>query len=61
MQKLLEDEGQERPAATVSQRHRFLEQFTGTSLSVSTVRRLWKRLVPSRKTPCGGDGDQTKS
>jgi len=54
--KLLEGEVQERPAATVAERCRFLERTTGKVLSASTVKRLLKRLGFSRKTDCGGGG-----
>lgn len=54
--KLLEEDVQERPAATASERCRFLECTTGKSLSDSTVKRLLKRLVFSQKMDCGGDG-----
>jgi transposase len=37
---LLEKDVEERPSATVSERRRFLEHITGTTLSDSTVRRL---------------------
>jgi transposase len=37
---LLEEDVKERPAATISQRRRFLEHLTGTTLSDSTVRPL---------------------
>jgi transposase len=53
--KLLERDVQERPAATVSQRRRFLERITGESLSDSTVGRTLKRLGFSQKTECGVD------
>jgi transposase len=46
---LLEEDLKERPAATVSQRRRFLEHLTGSTLSDSTVRRLMKRLGFSQK------------
>src|SRR5215217_8043763 len=36
---LLEKDVEERPSATISQRRRFLEHITGTTLSDSTVRR----------------------
>jgi hypothetical protein len=39
----------ERPAATVSERRRYLERATGKALSDSTVKRLLKRLGFSRK------------
>ncbi len=48
--KLLEEDVKERPAATVSERCRFLELTSGKCLSDSTVRRLLKRLGFSRKT-----------
>src|SRR5215213_4308866 len=41
---LLEKDVEERPSATISQRRRFLEHLSGTTLSDSTVRRLMKRL-----------------
>src|SRR5215212_436098 len=39
----------ERPAATASERRRYLERMTGESMSASTVRRLVRRLGHSRK------------
>ena len=48
-EKLLEEDLKERPAATVSERRRYLEHTTGKSLSDSTVKRLLKRLGFSRK------------
>ena len=48
-QVLLKEDVKERPAATISQRRRFLEHITGTDLSDSTVRRLMKRLGFSQK------------
>ena len=48
-QLLLEKDVEERPAATISQRRRFLEHITATTLSDSTVRRLMKRLGFSQK------------
>src|SRR3954468_21668245 len=53
---LLEADVKERPAATISQRRRFLEHLTGTALSDSTVRRLMKRMGFSQKTAGGGAG-----
>jgi len=47
--KLLEEDVKEHPAATISDRRRFLEHITGKSLSDSTVQRLLKRLGFSRK------------
>src|SRR5215212_5831047 len=46
---LLERDVEERPAATIAQRRRFLEHITATTLSDSTVRRLVKRLGFSQK------------
>ena len=46
---LLEEDVKERPAATISQRRRFLEHIMDTTLSDSTVRRLMKRLGFSQK------------
>jgi transposase len=48
-EKLLEEDVKERPAASVSERRRFLEHTTGKALSDSTVKRLLKRLGFSRK------------
>jgi transposase len=39
----------DRPAATASERRRYLERMTGESMSDSTVRRLVRRLGHSRK------------
>ena len=47
-EKLLREDVKERPAATVSERRRFLEHTTGKALSASTVKRLLKRLGFSR-------------
>src|SRR5215217_3727037 len=55
---LLERDVEERPAATVSQRRRFLEHITGTDLSDSTLRRLMKRMGFSQKTERGGAGNR---
>ena len=55
-EKLLEEDVAELPAATVSERRRFLERTTGKALSDSTVKRLLKRLGFSQKTDYGGDG-----
>jgi transposase len=53
-EKLLEEDVKERPAATVSDRRRFLEHLMGEPLSDSTVRRLLKRLGFSRKKEAWG-------
>jgi transposase len=55
-QVLLETDISERPAATTSQRRRFLEHLTGTTLSDSTLGRLMKRLGFTQKTDYGGAG-----
>lgn len=47
--RLLEADLVDRPAATASERRRYLEHLTGESLSDSTVRRLVNRLGHSRK------------
>lgn len=47
--KLLEKDVQERSAATISERRRFLEHITGESLSDSTVGRTLKRMGFSQK------------
>jgi transposase len=47
--RLLEEDVKERPAATVSDRRRFLESVTGKALSDSTVGRLLKRMGFSQK------------
>ena len=58
-QKLLEEDVKERPAATVSERRRFLEHATGKALSDSTVKRLLKRLGFSRKNGLWGHMSET--
>ena len=52
--KLLEKDAEERPAATVSERRRFLEHITGESLSDSTVGRTLKRMGFSQKNGAWG-------
>ena len=47
--RLLNEDMKERPAATITERVRFLEMITGKRLSYSTVRRLLRRLGWSRK------------
>src|SRR3712207_4879656 len=56
---VLEKDVQERPTATISQRRRFLEHLTGTTLSDSTVRRLMKRLGYSQKNAVWGRWNET--
>ena len=47
--RLLEADLQERPAATLSQRHEFLEGVAGIRVSESTISRVLKRLGFTRK------------
>src|SRR5215211_6644247 len=49
-----EEAVKERPAATVSDRRRFLESVTGKTLSDSTVGRLLKRMGFSQKNGLWG-------
>ena len=56
IQRLLEEDVHERPAATIADRSRFLQSMTGKSLSVSTLKRLLKRMSFSQKTDCRGAG-----
>jgi transposase len=58
---LLEEDVKERPAVTISQRRRFLEHTTGTTLSDSTVRRLMKRMGFSQKNRLWGRWNETSS
>ncbi len=44
IRRLLEEDVTERPAATISERRRFLESTTGKSLSLSIIKRLLKRM-----------------
>jgi transposase len=57
--KLLEEDVKERPAATVSERRRFLEHTTGKALSDSTIKRLLKRLGFSQKNGLWGRWSET--
>ncbi len=59
MEKLLEEDVKERPAATVSERRRFLGHTTGKVLSDSTVLRLLKRMGFSRKNGLWGRWSET--
>ena len=52
--KLLDKDVHERPAATISQRRRFLQSMTGKSLSTSTLKRLLKRMGFSQKNGLWG-------
>ncbi len=58
-EKLLEEDVQKRPAATVSERRRFLERLTGKSLGDSTIRRVLKRLGFSQKNAAWGRRNAT--
>jgi transposase len=58
-EKLLGEDVEERPAATVSERRRYLERATGKALSGSTVKRLLKRLGFSRKNGLWGRWSET--
>jgi transposase len=54
--RLLDEDMKERPAATITERIRFLESVTGKRLSYSTIRRALKRLGWSRKKIGGSVG-----
>jgi transposase len=58
-EKLLEEDVQKRPAATISERRHFLEQLTGKSLSNSTIRRVLQRLGFSQKNGLWGHWNGT--
>jgi transposase len=58
---LLEKDVEERPAATIGQRRRFLEHLIGTTLSDSTLRRLMKQLGFSQKNGQWGRWNETSS
>jgi transposase len=47
--KLLEDDAEKRPAATLSERREFLQEAVGVHVSDSTVSRMLRRLGWSRK------------
>lgn len=49
MEKLLEEDVEQHPTATISERRRFLERLTGKRLGDSTIRRVLKRLGFSQK------------
>jgi transposase len=51
--RLLKEDVKERPAATLSERRRFLQSAAGKSLSTSTVRRLLKKMGFSQKRTVG--------
>lgn len=57
--KLLEEDIHERPGATIADRCCFLESMTGKSLSVSTIKRLLKRMGFSQKNGVWGRWSET--
>jgi transposase len=59
MKKLLEEDVKERPAATVRDRRLFLQSVTGDSLSLSTIKRLLKRMGFSQKNGLWGRWNET--
>ncbi len=59
--KLLEEDVKDRPGATISERHLFLECTTGKALSDSTIRRLLKKMGFSRKKGLWGRWSETSS
>jgi transposase len=59
--KLLEEDIKERPAATIAERRLFLEKVAGQSLSISTVKRLLKRLGFSQKNGLWGRWNEMSS
>ena len=54
IQRLLEEDVHERPAATIADRSRFLQSMTGKFLSVSRLKRLLKRMSFSQKNGLWG-------
>jgi transposase len=52
--RLLEEDVKDRPAATVYERCRFLRSTTGKSLSLSTIKRLLRRMGFSQKNGLWG-------
>ncbi|WP_152670725.1 helix-turn-helix domain-containing protein [Rubrobacter aplysinae] len=59
--KLLEEDIKERSAATIAERRLFLEKVAGQSLSISTVKRLLKRLGFSQKNGLWGRWNEMSS
>ena len=57
--KLLEEDIKEHPAATIADRRLFLEKVAGQYLSVSTVKRLLKRMGYSQKNGLWGRWRET--
>jgi len=58
-EKLLREDVEERPSATVPQRRQFLERTIGKALSDSTVKRLLRKLGFSRKNGLWGRWSET--
>ena len=56
IRKLLEEDVHECPTATVADRCHLLQSVTGKSFSLSTIKRLLKRLGFSQKDGLCGDG-----
>jgi transposase len=54
IKKLLEEDVHKRPAATVADRHRLLQSITAKSLSLSTIKRLLKKMGFSQKNGLWG-------
>ena len=59
--RLLEEDIRNRPAATISERRRFLMSFAGKALREPTLRRLLKRMGFSRKKGLWGRWNETSS
>jgi transposase len=59
--RLLEEDISKRPAATISERRHFLENFAGKTLSEPTLRRLLKAMGFSRKKGLWGRWNETNS
>jgi transposase len=59
IKKLLEEDVKERPAATTRDRRLFLQSVTGDSLSLSTIKRLLKRMGFSQKNGLWGRWNET--
>jgi transposase len=59
--KLLEEDIRKRPAATVAERRRFLEDLAGKTMSEPTLRRILKRMGFSRKKGLWGRWNETSS
>jgi transposase len=57
--RVLEEDVKQRPAATMSNRRDFLRSATGKALSISTVRRLLKKMGFSQKNGAWGRWSET--